>query len=106
MLNRFGVFGLVLTPTRELAFQIGEQFTAFGSSMPARVLVVTGGMDMVNQSSALAQRPHVVVATPGRLADMLADPMNNVFKRTKILVRAPPHTICYNTPLRNNPSLM
>jgi ATP-dependent RNA helicase DDX49/DBP8 len=44
------------------------------------------GMDMVNQASALAQRPHIVIATPGRLADILADPLNNVFKRVKVLV--------------------
>ena len=44
------------------------------------------GMDMVHQTSALAQRPHFVVATPGRLADILADPLNNVMKRIKFLV--------------------
>jgi ATP-dependent RNA helicase DDX49/DBP8 len=43
-------------------------------------------MDMVHQTSALAQRPHFVVATPGRLADILADPLNNVMKRIKFLV--------------------
>ena len=41
---------------------------------------------MINQASALAQRPHIVIATPGRLADILADPLNNVFSRVKILV--------------------
>ena len=41
---------------------------------------------MINQASALAQRPHIVIATPGRLADILADPLNNVFKRVKVLV--------------------
>jgi ATP-dependent RNA helicase DDX49/DBP8 len=43
-------------------------------------------MDMINQASALAQRPHIVIATPGRLADILADPLNNVLKRVKVLV--------------------
>jgi superfamily II DNA/RNA helicase len=43
-------------------------------------------MDMINQASALAQRPHIVIATPGRLSGILADPLNNVFKRVKLLV--------------------
>ena len=43
-------------------------------------------MDMINQASVLAQRPHIVIATPGRLADILADPHNNVLKRVKVLV--------------------
>lgn len=41
---------------------------------------------MINQASVLAQRPHIVIATPGRLADILADPHNNVLKRVKVLV--------------------
>ena len=41
---------------------------------------------MINQASALAQRPHIVIATPGRLADILTDPLNNVFTRVKVLV--------------------
>ncbi|KAK9469383.1 P-loop containing nucleoside triphosphate hydrolase protein [Lipomyces arxii] len=65
----YGVFALVLTPTRELALQISEQFAALGASMNLRQAVVVGGLDMVNQALALQARPHVVVATPGRLAD-------------------------------------
>ncbi|KAK9235364.1 P-loop containing nucleoside triphosphate hydrolase protein [Lipomyces kononenkoae] len=65
----FGVFALVLTPTRELALQISEQFAALGASMNLRQAVVVGGMDMITQALALQKRPHVVVATPGRLAD-------------------------------------
>lgn len=67
----FGVFAVVLSPARELASQIAEQFAALGARMPVRVNVVVGGVDMMRQSLELAQRPHVVVATPGRLADHL-----------------------------------
>jgi ATP-dependent RNA helicase DDX49/DBP8 len=68
----YGIFAVVLTPSRELAFQIGEQFTAFGAPLGLRVAVVTGGLDIVKQGLELAACPHVVVATPGRLAHHLA----------------------------------
>ncbi|THY97853.1 ATP-dependent RNA helicase-like protein dbp8 [Aureobasidium pullulans] len=65
----FGIFGLVLTPTRELALQIFEQFKAIGAVQNLKVCLVTGGSDMRAQAIALAARPHIVIATPGRLAD-------------------------------------
>ena len=65
----FGIFGLVLTPTRELALQIFEQFKAIGAVQNLKVALVTGGSDMRAQAIELAKRPHVVIATPGRLAD-------------------------------------
>lgn len=64
-----GIFGVVLTPTRELALQIAEQFAALGASMNIRVCVIVGGEDIVKQALELQRRPHFVVATPGRLAD-------------------------------------
>ncbi|CAD5231651.1 unnamed protein product [Bursaphelenchus xylophilus] len=64
-------FGLVLSPTRELAIQIAEQFTALGSAIGLTVAVVVGGIDMATQALSLAKRPHIVVATPGRLVDHL-----------------------------------
>lgn len=65
----WGICGLILTPTRELAIQIAEQFRALGATMNVRVAVVVGGTDMVSQSLELQRKPHFVVATPGRLAD-------------------------------------
>ena len=56
---------------RELAFQIKDQFVAIGAHMNTRVSVVVGGMDMLTQSMEMSKKPHVVVATPGRLADHL-----------------------------------
>jgi len=67
----YGVFGVVLTPTRELALQISEQFKLFGKGVNVRVELVTGGMDSTAQSVSLTQLPHIIVATPGRLADLL-----------------------------------
>ncbi|RAK76251.1 ATP-dependent RNA helicase DBP8 [Aspergillus fijiensis CBS 313.89] len=65
----FGIFGLVLTPTRELALQIYEQIKALSAPQSMKPLLITGGTDMRSQALALSQRPHVVIATPGRLAD-------------------------------------
>ncbi|CCE93460.1 ATP-dependent RNA helicase DBP8 TDEL_0G00930 [Torulaspora delbrueckii] len=63
-----GMFGVVLTPTRELAMQIAEQFTALGSSMNIRVSIVVGGESIVKQALELQRKPHFIIATPGRLA--------------------------------------
>lgn len=62
-----GLFACVLAPTRELAYQISQQFEALGSGIGVRCAVIIGGMDVVSQSIALAKRPHIIVATPGRL---------------------------------------
>ncbi|KAG5646588.1 hypothetical protein DXG03_002892 [Asterophora parasitica] len=67
----YGIYALVLTPTRLLAFQISEQFVVLGASLSIRTAVVVGGMDMMAQALELGNRPHVVIATPGRIVDHL-----------------------------------
>ncbi|TID24382.1 ATP-dependent RNA helicase-like protein dbp8 [Venturia nashicola] len=64
-----GIFAVVLTPTRELALQIFEQFKAISSPQSLKPVLITGGADMREQALTLSQRPHIVIATPGRLAD-------------------------------------
>ena len=84
----YGVFALVITPTRELAYQLAEQFRALGSCLNLRCAVVVGGMDMLNQTQTLMQRPHVVIATPGRikvLMDQNPD-IPSVFSKTKVVL--------------------
>jgi ATP-dependent RNA helicase DDX49/DBP8 len=54
---------------RELALQLYEQVLAISAPQSLKSVLITGGTDMRSQAIALAQRPHVVVATPGRLAD-------------------------------------
>ncbi|KAD6794422.1 hypothetical protein E3N88_05318 [Mikania micrantha] len=54
-------FACVLSPTRELAIQIAEQFEALGSSIGVKSAVLVGGVDHVQQSIALGKRPHIVV---------------------------------------------
>jgi ATP-dependent RNA helicase DeaD len=62
---------LVLAPTRELALQVADAFTALGQFCRARVLAVYGGSPYVPQIKALKQGVDVVVGTPGRLIDLL-----------------------------------
>jgi ATP-dependent RNA helicase RhlE len=66
-----GPAGLVLAPTRELVLQIAEEAAFFGEPRGVTRAVVIGGTDMGAQVEALRQRPSLVLATPGRLADLL-----------------------------------
>ncbi|KAI4749186.1 DEAD-domain-containing protein [Aureobasidium sp. EXF-12298] len=80
------LFGLVLAPTRELAYQISEQFEALGSLIGVKCAVLVGGMDMVSQSIALGKKPHIIVATPGRLLDHLENTKGFSLRTLKYLV--------------------
>jgi ATP-dependent RNA helicase DDX49/DBP8 len=84
----YGVFALVMTPTRELAYQLAEQFKALGSCLNVRVAVIVGGMDKLSQARLLTQRPHIVIATPGRVKVLIEEnpDIPPVFSRTKFLV--------------------
>ena len=64
-----GIFAVILTPTRELALQIFEQIKAISALQMLKPVLIVGGTEMRPQALALAARPHVVIATPGRLAD-------------------------------------
>jgi ATP-dependent RNA helicase RhlE len=62
---------LILTPTRELASQIAERVSVYGRHLPLRHAVIYGGVSQRGQESALRSNPDVVVATPGRLLDLM-----------------------------------
>jgi ATP-dependent RNA helicase RhlE len=62
---------LVLTPTRELALQIGESFTAYGKNTPLKYTVVYGGVNQHSQVNAVRSGVDVLIATPGRLLDLI-----------------------------------
>lgn len=79
-------FALILTPTRELAFQISEQFEALGASIGVKCAVIVGGMDMMSQSLVLAKKPHILIATPGRLVDHLENTKGFNLRALKYLV--------------------
>ncbi|XP_066395356.1 DEAD-box ATP-dependent RNA helicase 36-like [Miscanthus floridulus] len=84
----YGVAALALAPTRELAAQLAEQFRALGAPLGLRCLAAIGGFDSLAQAKGLSRRPHVVVATPGRIATLVKDDpdLAKVFARTKFLV--------------------
>uniref|UniRef100_A0A670Y1F5 RNA helicase n=1 Tax=Pseudonaja textilis TaxID=8673 RepID=A0A670Y1F5_PSETE len=82
----FGIFSLVLTPTRELAYQIAEQFRVLGKPLGLKDCIIVGGMDMVSQALELSRKPHVVIATPGRLADHLRSSNTFSLRSIKFLV--------------------
>ncbi len=63
--------GLILAPTRELAGQIGDSLKAYGRHMSLRTTVVFGGVSIRPQIKTLARGVDVLVATPGRLIDLM-----------------------------------
>ena len=67
--NRRSVRALVLTPTRELAAQVGESVRDYGKYLPFRTAVIFGGVSINTQIAKLRKGTDVVVATPGRLLD-------------------------------------
>ena len=62
---------LVITPTRELAIQIGESFSTYGRYTNVRNTVIFGGVKQRPQEVALRKGVDVLVATPGRLLDLI-----------------------------------
>ena len=85
-----------------MAFQISEQFEALGGKIGVKcgklhllrfisfcyyfLAVIVGGMDMMTQALALAKKPHVVIATPGRLVDHLENTKGFSLRSVKYLV--------------------
>ncbi|MGL4362967.1 MAG: DEAD/DEAH box helicase [Cellulosilyticaceae bacterium] len=62
---------LVLAPTRELAIQIGEQFKHYGERLNIEIGVIFGGVTPKRHIKVLKKEPEVLVATPGRLVDLM-----------------------------------
>lgn len=62
---------LVLTPTRELAIQIGESFAAYGKNLGLKYTVIFGGVPQGKQTQILRAGVDILVATPGRLLDLM-----------------------------------
>lgn len=76
---------LVAAPTRELAFQIDEEFKMFGRGLGIYTALCVGGTSIYRQKVALSRRPHVVIGTPGRLMDLVHQGVLT-FENTSILV--------------------
>src|SRR5437016_4775723 len=68
---RSGIRALVIAPTRELVVQIDENVRAYAKHLPLRVATVYGGVNERPQISALRAGADIVIATPGRLLDLM-----------------------------------
>ncbi|KUG08787.1 DEAD/DEAH box helicase [Solirubrum puertoriconensis] len=79
------VRALVLTPTRELAIQIGESFATYGQNLKLRHAVIFGGVSQHPQVEALRRGVDVLIATPGRLLDLISQGFIDL-KRLEIFV--------------------
>ncbi|MGH7280787.1 MAG: DEAD/DEAH box helicase, partial [Polyangiaceae bacterium] len=69
--NEATIRALVLTPTRELAAQIKERADAYGRHLNVGHAVVYGGVSQFRQEKALREKPSLLIATPGRLLDLI-----------------------------------
>jgi ATP-dependent RNA helicase RhlE len=76
---------LILTPTRELAIQIDESFDAYGKHTGLRHAVVFGGVSQFQQTNELRRGVDILIATPGRLLDLIAQKFINL-KSIKMFV--------------------
>src|SRR3954469_11307111 len=80
-----GIKTLILTPTRELAIQIGESFAAYGKLLRIKHTVIFGGVSQKSQTDALRAGVDVLIATPGRLLDLMDQRFVNL-QQIKIFV--------------------
>jgi len=69
--GRKRIQSLILTPTRELAIQIGDSFQAYGRNTGLKSVVIFGGVSQNPQTAALKKGVDILVATPGRLLDLM-----------------------------------
>jgi ATP-dependent RNA helicase RhlE len=70
--GHLAIRALILTPTRELAIQIEESFNAYGRNLRLKNTVVFGGVNQNSQTDALKRGVDILVATPGRLLDLMS----------------------------------
>ncbi|XP_049851456.1 uncharacterized protein LOC126326051 [Schistocerca gregaria] len=81
---------LILAPTRELVLQIAEEFYLLGDRMKIRTQAIIGGLEQNEQTKILETKPHILIATPGRLAQIISNGATAVhlvsFRRIKYLV--------------------
>jgi ATP-dependent RNA helicase DDX27 len=77
---------LVITPTRELAVQIHAMTNGLGRHTDVRVAMAVGGLSLQTQETALRTRPDVVVATPGRMIDLIRNSNSISMDELEILI--------------------
>ena len=76
--NNYNIKALILTPTRELAIQIDESFEAYGKHTGIKHAVIFGGVSQFQQTKELKRGVDILIATPGRLLDLIAQKFVNL----------------------------
>ncbi len=77
---------LIVTPTRELAIQIQEEFLTFSQGLRISAVVVVGGANIQRQIMKLRALPNVVIGTPGRLKDLITRKALNLTKFSSVVL--------------------
>lgn len=83
--QRHAIRALILTPTRELAAQVGDSVKAYGTYLPFKTQVIFGGVNISGQIRRLQNGADILVATPGRLLDLVSQRAVNL-SQVEILV--------------------
>ena len=78
-------FACILAPTRELCLQINQHLEILGLGIGLKTCVLVGGLDLTSQAISLSKKPHIVIGTPGRVADHLANTKGFNLKHLKFL---------------------
>lgn len=82
----FGLFSIILEPTRELALQVLEKLKIYSTGFNLRVSLIYGGEDYTEQLVELEKIPHIIIATPGRIRILLENNSIKLVQNLKFLV--------------------
>lgn len=91
--QKTAIRALVLTPTRELALQIEENFNAYAKYLPTKCLAIYGGVPQGKQVAALKKGIDVLIATPGRLLDLMQQRFVNLDKVEMLVLDEADHML-------------
>lgn len=83
------LYALILTPTRELAIQIKNHLTLAAKYTGVKIAVVVGGMAAVKQERILNDAPEIVIATPGRLWELVQQGNKHLQQLSNIKYKKP-----------------
>lgn len=86
LLERRQPRGLVLVPTRELAVQVGDKIKAYGKYLPLKSAVIFGGVSLSAQAKTVQSGVDIIIATPGRLLDLVSRRAINLSKVTFLVL--------------------
>ncbi|KAH6581009.1 hypothetical protein BASA61_009270 [Batrachochytrium salamandrivorans] len=80
--------GLIIAPTRELAIQVLDHLKRAGAAVTHKIISIVGGMSAQKQRRLIASKPHIIIATPGRLWELIQedDEFLDTLRRVKYLV--------------------